>query len=169
MSKLIKAIENQSVYSKDKSNKFGEVFTPTELIMEMLASLPDELWKDPTKTFFDPCSGFGNFPAVVITKLMDTLEQQIPDETERYKHILENQIYMAEYQKESAEFIEQTFNPTKELKLNLYVGDSLTMPEDFFDLPFNTRITRYPQHYVWGQIPEGYRPKPGKPFIKPLF
>lgn len=56
MNKLIRQIEEASLYSKDKSNKLGEVFTPTELIIEMLSALPKDLWKDKTKTFFDPCA-----------------------------------------------------------------------------------------------------------------
>lgn len=43
------------------------------------------------------------------------------------------------------------------------------MSEEFFDLPFETRISRYPQHYVWGNVPENSIPEPGKPFNKPLF
>jgi type I restriction-modification system DNA methylase subunit len=148
MSKLIKAIENQSIYSKNKSNKFGEVFTPTELIIEMLSSLPKKLWKDPTKTFFDPCSGFGNFPAVVITKLMSTLKKQIPDTEMRYKHIIENMIYMAEYQKESAIFINDLFSMDGEYKINLYVGDTLTMPDDFFDLNYEERKIKYTDNVI---------------------
>lgn len=57
MNKLIRLVEEKSQYSKDKSNKLGEVFTPTELIIEMLSSLPKDLWKDPNKTWFDPCAG----------------------------------------------------------------------------------------------------------------
>lgn len=56
MNKLIKLVEEASLYSKDKSKKLGEVFTPTELIIEMLSALPKDLWKDKTKTFFDPCA-----------------------------------------------------------------------------------------------------------------
>ena len=148
MNKLIRQIEKKSKYSKDKSNKFGEVFTPTELIIEMLSSLPKELWKDPTKTFFDPCSGFGNFPAVVITKLMKTLKKQIEDPEERYKHILENMIYMAEFQRESAEFIYDTFSLDGTVNINLYIGDTLQMPEDFFDLSIEERKEKYPDNCI---------------------
>ena len=148
MSKLIKEVENKSIYSKDKSNKFGEVFTPTDLIIEMLSSLPKDLWKDSSKTFFDPCSGFGNFPAVVITKLMSTLKKQIPDTNDRYKHIIENMIYMAEFQKESAQFINNLFSMDGEYKVNLFVGDTLTMPDDFFDLSYEERKIKYPNNCI---------------------
>ena len=150
--KLIKEIEKHSIYSKDKSNKFGEVFTPTDLIIEMLSSLPKELWKDPTKKWLDPCSGYGNFPAVVITKLMSTLKKQIPDTEERYKHIIENMIYMCEYQRESAEFINNLFGMDGEYIVNLYVGDTLLMPDDFFDLTLEERKLKYPENCISNQM-----------------
>lgn len=98
-------------------------------------------------TFFDPCAGFGNFPAVIITKLMNTLKNHIPDTESRYKHIVENMIYMAEFQRESAALIEKTFSDG-EYKLNLYVGDTLTMPNDFFDLSYDERRAKYPQNCI---------------------
>ena len=148
MNKLINLVVEKSKYSKDKSNQHGEVFTPTELIMEMLSSLPKELWKDPSKTWFDPCSGKGNFPAVVITKLMKTLKKHFPNTDERYKHIIENMIYMAEYQRESAEFINELFSLDGTVKVNLYVGDTLAMPDDFFDLSYEDRKIKYPERSI---------------------
>jgi hypothetical protein len=61
------------------------------------------------------------------------LEQWEPDVDKRYKHIMENQIYMSEFQQESCDFIKQVFNPNGDIKLNLHEGDTLTMPEDYFD------------------------------------
>ena len=45
---------------------------------------------------------------------------------------MENMMYMAEYQQESADTIQAIFNPTGNLNLNLYVGDSLNIPEDYW-------------------------------------
>lgn len=146
--KLIDLVESASIYSKEKSDKLGEVFTPTPLIKEMLGQLPRSIWKDSTKTWFDPCAGKGNFPAVIVTILMTGLEEEIPDKADRYKHIMEKQIYMAEYQRESAEVIENIFNPTGDLQLNLYVGDTLKMPDDFFDLTFEDRRIKYPENCI---------------------
>ena len=150
--KLIKylkeEIKNASTYSKDKSNKYGEVFTPPSLIKEMLSSLPYEAFMDPSKTFFDPCVGYGNFPVFIIQALMKGLEEHFPKERDRYKHIIENMIYMAEYQKESAQFIYDLFSLDGEFKVNLYVGDTLSMPEDFFDLSYEERKEKYPDNCI---------------------
>ncbi len=145
---IISKIQNLSAYSKDKSDVHGEVFTPFPLINEMLDSLPQDIFKDPNKTWFDPSAGNGNMPAVIVERLMDGLKDIFPDEKARYKHIMEKQIYMAELQRDSAKNIEEVFNPDKELSLNLYVGDSLKIPEDFWDLSFKERIREYPKHYV---------------------
>ena len=133
---LIESLHNKvtgaSSYSKDKSDSFGEVFTPPELINEMLDRLPSDTWTDKTKTFFDPCAGKGNFPIEVIKRLFKGLENQIPNEEKRLKHIVENQIFMAELQDDSADFIREHFQFGRGYKVNLYHGDSLNMPEDYF-------------------------------------
>lgn len=51
---------------------------------------------------------------------MDGLETWEPNPEKRYKHIIENQIFMVEIQKESCEIIEKLFNPKGIYKLNLY-------------------------------------------------
>ncbi len=130
--RLSDRILQESGYSKDKSDNFGEVFTPPELINEMLDKLPEDVWRDKTKTFFDPCAGKGNFPIQIIKRLFKGLEDQIINEEERIKNIVENQIFMAELQDNSAEFIREHFQFGMGLKVNLYHGNSLNMPEDYF-------------------------------------
>jgi N-6 DNA Methylase len=48
----------------------GEVFTPTELVQQMLDELPQELFTDPTKTFIDPACGDGQFLSEVLIRKM---------------------------------------------------------------------------------------------------
>ena len=58
----------------------GEIFTPTELVQEILDQLPQELFKDPTKTFLDPTCGDGQFLSEVIIKKVEngsTYEQAL--------------------------------------------------------------------------------------------
>jgi len=52
------------VRSQERSDKYGEVFTPTKLVLEMLEELPDEMWED-GRTFLDPTCGNGQFLASV--------------------------------------------------------------------------------------------------------
>ena len=148
ISKVSKLITDRSSYSKEKSDKLGEVFTPNELIYEMISKLPRDIWEDPSKTFLDPCAGKGNFPIYIVKKLFVHLQEHIVDEEERLKHIVEKQLFMAEFQRESAEFIATTFTFGKGYKVNLYVGDTLQMPEDFFDLSYEERREKYPENVV---------------------
>lgn len=148
ISKVSSLINDKSSYSKEKSDKHGEVFTPNELIYEMISKLPRDVWEDSTKTFFDPCAGKGNFPIYIVKKLFIHLQEHIPDEVERLRHIVEKQLFMAEYQKESAEFIATAFTFGKNFKVNLYVGDTLQMPEDFFDLSYEERREKYPESCI---------------------
>lgn len=49
--------------------KLGEVFTPTELVLEILDQLPNQVWED-GKTYLDPTCGNGQFlSAVLIIKM----------------------------------------------------------------------------------------------------
>ena len=127
-------IQNLSTYSKDKSDKLGEVFTPPKLINDMLDQLPTELWSDKTKTWFDPASGNGNFHIIVLKRLFDGLASQIPDSRERVKHIVEKQLYFAEYQQVSAQNTAELFSFGGLCEVNIYHGDTLVMSDDYFNL-----------------------------------
>lgn len=46
----------------------AEVFTPTDLVNEVLDQLPPELFVDPSKTFIDPACGDGQFLTEVLIR-----------------------------------------------------------------------------------------------------
>jgi len=54
--------------SIERKKSLGEVFTPPELVKEMLDQLPQEVWQDPTKTFLDNSCGNGNFLVAVLER-----------------------------------------------------------------------------------------------------
>jgi hypothetical protein len=90
------------------------------LIEEHTANIDPALFKSHESTFLDPCAGFGSYPIILIEKLMEGLKKWEPNEEKRYKHIIENQIYMVELQKESCDIIQRLFNPKGDYNLNLY-------------------------------------------------
>ena len=51
--------------SKERIKGRGEVFTPVELVLEILDQLPPEVWIE-GKTYLDPTVGTGNFLAAVL-------------------------------------------------------------------------------------------------------
>ena len=146
LDKIQNKITEVSTYSKDKSDKHGEVFTPPALINEMLDQLPKDVWSDKNKTWFDPAAGNGNFHIQVLKRLFVGLEDEFPNEEERLRHIIENQLYFAEYQKPSAEFTDLVFSFGGRYNVNLYVGNTLEMPKNYFDLDWEERREKYPEN-----------------------
>jgi hypothetical protein len=54
---------------KDDPSK-GEVFTPIELVREMLDKIPSSVWENPDSLFLDPCMGKGTFLIEIINRLV---------------------------------------------------------------------------------------------------
>jgi hypothetical protein len=48
----------------------GEVFTPVELVNEILDQIPTEIWEDPESTFCDPFMGKGTFLVEIVNRLV---------------------------------------------------------------------------------------------------
>ena len=105
----------------------GEVFTPTELVREILEQIPIEQFTDPTKTFLDNSCGDGQFLGEVLIRKMEngsTFEQALSTTygvdlmqdnvdlcrerllcgREDLRHIVEKNIYQADALKFSYEF-----------------------------------------------------------------
>ena len=108
----------------------GEVFTPFELINEMLDTLPKEVWFNPNLKWLDPANGIGNFPAVIIQRLMGGLTDFEPNPEKRYKHILENMIYVCDISSKNMFLYLNIFDPNNEYKMNYFKGSFLS---DEFD------------------------------------
>jgi len=70
-----------------------EVFTPPWLANEILDLLPDNIWSDRNITFLDPCCKSGVFLREIAKRLINGLENEIPDREKRVNHIFTNQIF----------------------------------------------------------------------------
>ena len=92
-----------------EKDKYGEVFTSSELIYEMLNQLPNQLWHDPNKKWLDPSAGNGNFMAIVYSKLLHGLKNKMPALEKRKNHILQNMLYMVELNKSNTNRLEKMF------------------------------------------------------------
>jgi hypothetical protein len=122
-------IERYEKVSKLESKLFGEVFTPRQLIDEMLDTLPSEVWKNKDLKWLDPAVGIGNFPAAILDRLMVGLEDSIPNEDDRRKWILEEMLYMCDISIKNLFLLYKLFDENNEFKLNVYRGSFLE--EDF--------------------------------------
>lgn len=70
-----------------------EVFTPPKLVNEILDTLPQELFASPNTKFLDPCCKSGVFLREIAKRLIDGLEDEIPDLEKRTEHIFKNQLF----------------------------------------------------------------------------
>ena len=73
--------------SDDRIRATGEVFTPMDLVYQMVNEIPLETLTDPSSTFLDNSAGSGNF----LYGLLTVLEQYHSRE-----HILDNMLYCVE-------------------------------------------------------------------------
>ena len=112
--------------SEVEKKKYGEVMTPLELVREMLSKLPNEVWSNPNLKWLDPANGTGPYPTMVIYKLMEGLTEWEPNEEKRYKHIVENMIYVCEIQPKNMFLWLCAIDPWDTYNLNIYCGSFLT-------------------------------------------
>ena len=90
---LFGAIYNPDVLSCLANLSNDEVFTPPEVVNQMLDMLPQELFSNPDTTFLDPACKTGVFLREIAKRLIVGLEPQIPDLQERIDHIFQKQLY----------------------------------------------------------------------------
>jgi len=70
-----------------------EVFTPPELVNNMLDLLPAELWQNKEARFLDPVTKSGVFLREIAKRLNEGLKSQIPDQQTRLNHIFTQQLF----------------------------------------------------------------------------
>ena len=70
-----------------------EVFTPPQLVNQLLDLLPKEIWSDKNARFLDPVCKSGVFLREIAKRLMAGLEKQIPNQQKRANHIFQNQLF----------------------------------------------------------------------------
>jgi hypothetical protein len=105
---------------------FGEVMTPISLVEDMLNTLPDNVWSNKDLKWLDPCCGVGTFPSVIVQRLMKGLEKQMPNPKKRYKHIIEEMIYVCEIQAKNLFAFHYVFDKPDIYELNTFYGSFLT-------------------------------------------
>ena len=90
---LFDNVYNPDVLSCLANLSNDEVFTPPEIVNQMLDMLPQELFSNPDTTFLDPACKTGVFLREIAKRLIVGLEHQFPDLQERLDHIFHNQLY----------------------------------------------------------------------------
>jgi hypothetical protein len=131
---VVKMLREYVEVSDTEVKTMGEVMTPISLVEEMLDTLPDNVWSNPSLRWLDPCNGVGTFVSVIVERLMKGLSTFEPDEKKRYEHIMENMIYVCELQSKNVFLYMYAFDPKNEYDLNIYNGSFL---DDGFDNHMN--------------------------------
>lgn len=70
-----------------------EVFTPPNVVNQILDNIPEDFWKNPSHRVLDPASKSGVFLREIAKRFMDGLADQIIDPQERINHILKKQLF----------------------------------------------------------------------------
>ena len=90
---LFDKVYNPDVLSCLANLSNDEVFTPPEIVNQMLDMLPQELFRNPDTTFLDPACKTGVFLREIAKRLIKGLEPQFPDLQERVDHIFHKQLF----------------------------------------------------------------------------
>ena len=72
-----KSGKKSEIKSEHRVKRFGEVYTPKELISDILGSIPQSEWGNKEKTVLDPACGSGNFLTETMKTMVDYGDEPI--------------------------------------------------------------------------------------------
>ena len=110
--------------NKEKSDTFGEVFTPIWLVDSMLERVSDFDWRNQNKITLDLCAGYGQFTVRMLRKKYDLMGEKFDA-----KKFLFKTHYFSELQLSSCYKLMHIYSPN----INLFIGDAnalKSLPED---------------------------------------
>lgn len=149
---MIPAIENniEQVYNFIESynnaqldiKQRGEVFTPLEIVKQMLTELDTiylveygmSIFSNPDLKWYDSSAGIGNFMVSIFDRLDNNLRDLFPDRGDRVRHIIENMLYMSEISRQNVDICKSIFNPEQRYCANIFEQDSLDSNQTGYDI-----------------------------------
>ena len=145
----------KQVRSKERSDEFGEVFTPEALVNEMLSRIPQKEWENHFSLFIDPACGNGNFLVEVVRRkiqsgaeplqaLMTTYGVDImPDNIAECRQ----RLVRVAYELSGADSIPVTFSTA--VRRNIKLGDTLSFEiDDIFDKKPSKELRQWRQQQI---------------------
>ena len=96
-------------YNPELKDLYGEINTPFYFIYDMLSIIPKELFQNKDLKWLDAGAGCGNYSMCLYSILFNELKHRITDTEERKKHIIENMIFMVEYNQDNIPILRERF------------------------------------------------------------
>ena len=131
LNNIMELVDSYLKPSNTEKRLLGEVFTPLYgkpgCVEDQLNLMDESFWKRKDVKVLDPCSGVGNYSVVLVDKFMKGLVDEFTDPEERLKWILEEIIYINEYQSKNLFIYLQLFDPENKYKMNFNRGDYLKL------------------------------------------
>jgi len=157
--KILEVINKRLTPRQKQKKDLGEVFTPLELIEDMLSHLPKSDWSNPTLKWLDPANGIGNFPVILFYKLDEGLKGWQPNNEKRRKHIIENMLYMIELQSNNNRISRQIFTSLCDKCIpNIWTANTLTTSiediQEHFKVEYFDRIIGNPPFQAYQEAKE---------------
>ena len=106
--------------------KYGEIYTPLNLINNILDLFDPRVFRDKENKWLDPGAGKGYFSILLFKRLDEGLAPFFSSIEERQTHIIENMIYMSEIKKDNIISLRKTFGENA----NIFEGDFLSFPNN---------------------------------------
>jgi hypothetical protein len=114
-------IDENLIVDTKRKKILGEVMTPTDLIEQMLDTLPSSVWTNPSLKWLEPTCGSGHFMICIFKRLVKHFDAC---------HIIQNMLYMIDINEENVAKCRSVFGE----EANIYCADILTYKEGLFDI-----------------------------------
>ena len=118
-----------------------EVFTPPNIVNNILDLLPLTLWSDPKTKFLDPVTKSGVFLREIVKRLDNGLSKIIPNKENRIKHILTQQVYGIAITELTSLLSRRTLYCAKDAK------SKYSLTDDFLNNQGNIRFNKI--EHIW--------------------
>lgn len=87
---------SEDIFDYIPNQETNQIFTPKWVVEMMVDKLEEEnpgIFSDPSQTFADLYVKSGMYITEIVKRLNEGLKDEIPDRSQRLKHIFENQVY----------------------------------------------------------------------------
>ena len=134
--------ENSLIINKNDISNYGIIYTPKNLVNNILNLIPNEYFKNPNLKWLDIGAGTGSFSINLYNRLLNDLSNNFSNIQETRKHIIKNMIYMVEIYPKHIEDLKKKFTNEANI-LNI----------DFLTLNISSNDLKYKFDFIIGNPP----------------